>query len=255
MPSDRRAHAGPLGLPAAADVWSDALVTAADREPSSPDSGVQLYWLPLGAGGSVVRFNGMVYEAFAAARARRPRLAIYHAALIVEVGGERFAVELAPIRDDFGADRGVTVEGPVGARWAGRFRLFRYELRCRRGGVIPDLEYAVDSPRLLGDGAGTGQRVLGLVPHVPPLVWGRDESHAGEMWNSNSVIAWLLARAGVDPDGVAPPCGGRAPGWAAGALVARHPPEPALVGRRARVRSSGGLSEFHGGPEPQEPQP
>jgi hypothetical protein len=40
-------------------------------------------------------------------------------------------------------------------------------------------------------------------------------------WNSNSVIAWLLARAGLSAETVRPPPGGRAPGWAAGVAVAR----------------------------------
>jgi hypothetical protein len=42
------------------------------------------------------------------------------------------------------------------------------------------------------------------------------------MWNSNSVIAWVLATAGVDVDAVRPPDGGRAPGWDAGVAVARR---------------------------------
>ena len=40
------------------------------------------------------------------------------------------------------------------------------------------------------------------------------------MWNSNSLASWALARAGLDVDGVAPPTGGRAPGWDAGLVVA-----------------------------------
>ena len=53
-------------------------------------------------------------------------------------------------------------------------------------------------------------------------MWGRDELGAGEMWNSNSVIAWLIAGAGVWTDAVEPPVGGRAPGWDAGLEVARR---------------------------------
>jgi hypothetical protein len=55
------------------------------------------------------------------------------------------------------------------------------------------------------------------------LVWGRDQIGAGDMWNSNSVISWLLARAGLDMDGIEPPDGGRAPGWAAGLAAAGRP--------------------------------
>ncbi|MEJ7790085.1 MAG: hypothetical protein WKF29_09410 [Thermoleophilaceae bacterium] len=52
-------------------------------------------------------------------------------------------------------------------------------------------------------------------------MWGRDEFHAGDMWNSNSVISWLLVRGGIDTAALQPPAGGRAPGWQAGITVAR----------------------------------
>jgi hypothetical protein len=42
------------------------------------------------------------------------------------------------------------------------------------------------------------------------------------MWNSNSVISWLLARSGLPTDVIRPPAGGRAPGWHAGLVVARR---------------------------------
>jgi hypothetical protein len=60
------------------------------------------------------------------------------------------------------------------------------------------------------------------VPAVPALVWGRDEVGAGEMWNSNSVVAWLLERAGIGTAHIVFPPGGRAPGWDAGVAVARR---------------------------------
>ena len=60
--------------------------------------------------------------------------------------------------------------------------------------------------------------VLDLVRRVPTPVWGRDELGTGEMWNSNSVIAWLVAATGERVSG--PPVGGRAPGWAAGLVLA-----------------------------------
>jgi hypothetical protein len=53
-------------------------------------------------------------------------------------------------------------------------------------------------------------------------VWGRDELGAGEMWNSNSVIAWVIARGGIDAESIQAPQGGRAPGWRAGVVVARR---------------------------------
>ena len=56
--------------------------------------------------------------------------------------------------------------------------------------------------------------------HVPPLTWGRRVPPTTDMWNSNSVVAWLLRSAGVpDVAAFSPPAGGRAPGWAAGLAV------------------------------------
>ena len=62
--------------------------------------------------------------------------------------------------------------------------------------------------------------LLRLVPQVPALTWGRDETEVGDMWNSNSLTSWLLASSGHDPTSVVPPDGGRAPGWQAGLVLA-----------------------------------
>ena len=183
-------------------------------------AGVDLYWLPLGAGGHFVRLNGRVYEALAARLQRRPARELYHSALQVELPEGTFVIEQAPVHDWSGKDRGVVAEGAVGARWAGRFRIFRYEIRLWHGGHIPDVAEAVDSPRRLSDQEQCARRVLEVVPRVPTPVWGRDELGTGEMWNSNSVIAWVIARSGIDAESIQPPPGGRAPGWRAGVAVA-----------------------------------
>ena len=62
-------------------------------------SAVDLYWLPLGAGGHFVRINGRAYETVAARMARRPACALYHSALEVRLDSERFVIEMAPIFD------------------------------------------------------------------------------------------------------------------------------------------------------------
>jgi len=185
-------------------------------------AGVDLYWLPLGAGGWFVRLNGRVYEAIVAARGRRPRGDLYHTALVVSLADGEFTIESAPVPDDDAASRGVVSGGAVGHRALGRFRRFRYELRCWPGGVIPDLAEAVESPRCLTTDPALARRLLDLVPTVPAPVWGRDELGAGEMWNSNSFVSWLVATSGLDVDAIRPPVGGRAPGWAAGVAVARR---------------------------------
>jgi hypothetical protein len=57
---------------------------------------VDLYWLPLGAGGHSVRYNGKIFEAVAARLAHRSRQDLYHAALEVSVSEARFIIEQAP---------------------------------------------------------------------------------------------------------------------------------------------------------------
>lgn len=188
---------------------------------SAENVGIDLYWLPLGAGGHSVRWNGRIFEWVAAALERRDRRELYHSALEIRVPEARFVIEQAPAWRD-SAERGVVAEGTVGARALGRFRLFRYEIRRWRDGVIPDVAEAVDSPQRLSDDADCARRLLELVPRVPTPVWGRDELDAGEMWNSNSLISWLLVRSGLDVQSLHPPEGGRAPGWTAGIAVARR---------------------------------
>ena len=181
---------------------------------------VDLYWLPLGAGGRSVRLNGRLYEAVAARLKRRPACDLYHSALQVQLDDETFVIEQAPVPDLSGESRGVVAEGAVGSRWAARFRIFRYEIRVWRGGHVPDVAEAVDSPARLSSETAVARRLLEVVPQVPTPVWGRDELGTGEMWNSNAVIAWTIARSGIPTDAVQPPSGGRVPGWEAGLVVA-----------------------------------
>jgi hypothetical protein len=183
---------------------------------------VSLYWLPLGAGGRSVRLNGQAFEAIVAVHEHRPAVDLYHSALEVRLGPTRYVIEMAPAWSGGGPDRGVMREGPVGAPWLGRSVLFRYEVRRWREGSIPDVEEAVDSPRELSADVAVARRLLDLVPAVPSLTWGRDEIGAGEMWNSNSLTAWLLARSGHELAALGPPSSGRAPGWRAGLVLARR---------------------------------
>lgn len=194
------------------------------------DRGVDLYWLPLGAGGHSVRFNGLVYEALVAAAQRRKHCDLYHSALMVRVPDARFAIEMTPVVGSGDGDHGVVSRGAVGSRLLGWTDLFRYEVRCWRDGEIPDMAEAVESPQRVSDDPGLAQRVLDLVPLVPPTTWGRDELRTGEMWNSNSLISWLLVSAGIGVQHVQLPAGGRAPGWDAGIAVAtRLLPRPATA--------------------------
>jgi hypothetical protein len=204
-------------------------VSEAGTTGTEPGTGpaLDLYWIPLGAGTGVgprvVRASGRAYEAIAARRERRVRTALYHAALVAGTPLGPCTVEVAPVPDDDGATtRGVVGTGPVGSRLLGRFRVFRYEIRCWSGGVIPDLGAAAGEPVRLADDLDTVERVLDLLTLMPTPVWGRDELGAGEMWNSNSVIAWVLVGTDLLERAGRPPAGGRAPGWDAGVVTAHR---------------------------------
>ncbi len=183
-------------------------------------TGVDLYWLPLGAGGRFVRLNGRIYETGVALLERRRPLDLYHSALEVTTGPDRWVIEVTPVVGSGNGSHGAVAEGPVGARWAGRLSIFRYEIRRWLNGRIPDVDEAVASPDRISDDEAVAQRLLDLAPQTPTPTWGRDELGTGDMWNSNSVISWLIAGSGIDATRVRLPDGGRAPGWLAGIEIA-----------------------------------
>jgi hypothetical protein len=133
--------------------------------PAGATASIELYWLPLGAGGWFVRLNGRIWEAIHARLEHRRPLDLYHTALVVRVPEGRYVVENCwPIPDAKGAaSRGVLVEGPVASCWMGRWRVFRYEVRCWRDGTIADANEAVASPQLLSDDPLQARRLLELV--------------------------------------------------------------------------------------------
>jgi hypothetical protein len=198
--------------------------------------GVYLYWLPLGAGAYVVRLSGRAFEAITARIQHRPPRDLFHSALEVVTSNARFVLEMTPIPASSEQDRGVVAEGAVGSKWARPFRVFRYEIHRWRDGSIPDVACAIESPVLVSADPTVAQRIVDLAVSIPTPVWGRDELRAGEMWNSNSVTSWLLARGGVDVDGIRLPRNGRAPGWDAGRAVAGSGPGPSMKGPSALVR-------------------
>ena len=218
-----------------------------------PTAWADLYWIPLGAGARVpiVHWNGLVFEAVAARLEGRPAHDLYHAGLEVGIGHERYVIEMAPAWGAGSAGAQVVGVGPVGTPWLGRSRFFRYQVRCWREGIIPDLAYAVDSPRRVIDEADRVRRLLDLAPSFPTATWGRDELRTGDMWNSNSLVAWLLACSGVDAAAIEPPPRGRAPGWTAGLVVAGAiPPAREMRQPRPRMRSTWRRSRLVGRPAP-----
>lgn len=128
-------------------------------------------------------------------------------------------IEMAPAWGPHPGERGVVKTGPVALRWLGRSRAFRYEVRCWPGGTIPDRRWAVGAAVTVTRDPVAVARIVDGVHCAPALPWGRRVAGTRDMWNSNSLVAWLLAHADLPTD-QAPPLGGRAPGWDAGAYLA-----------------------------------
>ena len=176
---------------------------------------VELYWMPVGAGTSRFQQASLgLWETFEAVRARRPKANLYHSALKFRADGWTRTLELMPAF--ISVPSAPLRTGPVGIRVAGRLRIFRYQLVCLDIDSLPDEGSAVDSPQVLSDDEATAKRILGLAGETPVHTWGRRVRGTNEMWTSDSVISWLLVRAGVDTSRIRIPDRGRAPGWSAG---------------------------------------
>src|SRR5690606_29819383 len=160
-------------------------------------------------GSGFVRLNGRIYERTEARREGREPLDIYHTALEVSTRHRRYVVEtMWPSPGADTASRGVVLGGPVFSGLLGRWRTFRYEVRRWPDGVLPDAAEAIGGPQQLSGDTDDAERLLDMADAIPPLIWGRDQLDVGEMWNSNSVIAWLLATTGLSMPAIRPPDGG-----------------------------------------------
>ena len=71
---------------------------------------IDLYWIPLGAGGHCVRHCGAALSGPLASRHAGGGAAarLYHAALVVESDGDRYAIELAPSPDGAAVPRAAS---------------------------------------------------------------------------------------------------------------------------------------------------
>lgn len=140
----------------------------------TPKAWIDLYWIPLGAGGSgFVRVVGKVYEAVKARVDHRKRLALYHTALRVRTSRGLFAVEM--MLPSPGGDinsRGVVLVGAVASARLAGLRSFRYEIRCWRNGILLDAEPGVLGPQRLSEDPLQARRLLEWANLVPPLIWG-----------------------------------------------------------------------------------
>ena len=161
---------------------------------TGPARSGRVYRLPLGAGAHVVRLSGRAFEATTARLQRRPPSDLHHSAL--EVVTPRSSVHH---RDD--PDPRPRRPGPT-----------RHRRRCGRhqvGPLVPRIplrdprvaQWRYSRPGLcdreplrVSADPTVARRLLELVVSIPTPVWERDELHAGEIWNSNSVSSWLLSR-------------------------------------------------------------
>ncbi len=73
-----------------------------------------LYWLPLGAGGHSVRWNGRILEAIMARHQHRAVRELYHSALEVRIGDERYVIEMTPVWASDATDRGASARARSG---------------------------------------------------------------------------------------------------------------------------------------------
>ena len=97
--------------------------TAAASQPYEALSrcGIDLYWLPLGAGGRSVRLNGRVFEWLSARCTHRTPLDLYHAALDLHVPEGRYVIEMTPVPKTANDRHGVVAgrDGVVRASFVG----------------------------------------------------------------------------------------------------------------------------------------
>ncbi len=180
----------------------------------------ELYWIPLGTGGHFLKYIGWITESVKAVVHRHKRQDLYHTALRVTTPEGAYFIEQAPTERGPGNTRGVVSEGPVFMRQLGSIKFFRYENRCWFNGSIPDIAFAVGGPIIVTQSEDKVRNILDSIRKVPTPTWGRDENALGEMWNSNSVISWVLTTSGIDLNSVLPPDSGRGPGWEAGKILA-----------------------------------
>ena len=201
-------------------------MTPGDREAVVMEPGpaaVELYWLPLGAGGHSVQVQRPRLRG--PGRGARPAAldlisTTRHYASVSPREGSSSNRRLFPI--GVAANVASSSRGRSAADGLGDFACFVTRSGSGLAARFPTSRRPLTARETTERRRDTGRRVLARAEEVPPLTWGRDEMRTGEMWNSNAVIAWVLSRSGIDAAQVMPPRGGRAPGWNAGLAVAQR---------------------------------
>ena len=105
----------------------------------------------------------------------------------------------------------------------GIFGPWSYAIRVFRNGSIED-ETNIKETTVLSTDCDTARNIVQLARDVPLLDYGEKigtKTGAADRWSSNSVVSWILQKAGLDPANIDPPSGGIAPGWDAGITQAK----------------------------------
>ena len=87
-------------------------------------------------------------------------------------------------------------------------------------GIIPDVDWALGPPTQFPLSLLDTRALLARVELTPRLTWGSDPFGIGDMWNSNSLVSWLLETSGINAAELTPPADGSAPGWRSGIAAA-----------------------------------
>jgi hypothetical protein len=178
---------------------------------------VELYWVRVGENSSsFLRMMVDIAAMGAALLGIYPGKVktFYHAALKVTVpeGDDCvfYIIELV------GAAETKKKAGAVGQVKDGPIALAdkRYGIRKWRKGKITDAEHTKDIRWITND-CDKAKCILDNVKNIPANTWGKDDNNYGGPWTSNSAVAWLLTKCGLEK-GIKPPANGVAPGWDAG---------------------------------------
>lgn len=139
---------------------------------------------------------------------------LYHAALEVQVPEKPecpiYVVEL----NDFISDpdealrKGQLLRGDASVNPSG-LGSDAYGIRKWRNGTVEDGQdpaVAHAGRRILSTDCNTARRLLDLVGSIPT-------NNYSPTWTSNSIVAWLLEKVGLNPAGLDPPVHGLVPSW------------------------------------------
>jgi hypothetical protein len=163
------------------------------------------------------------WERLRALKAGRSPRELLHVALEVQLDSStKFVIELVPA--GFGPARtstGVVGNGPILSRALGWMRMFQYEIRRWKNGVVEAKDKSTRPPSTYVITRDQALQIIDGASRAPRHPWGQDVLGNGDMWNSNSLVSFVLVSAGMDPAAIEPPASADWPGWDTGVALAR----------------------------------